>query len=194
VTEEKTMRGLNGKKSFWRSLRSLALAVVLLSSVLFVGAGPTFAAGESEPSPQEGTTERGIPRLEFAYLRLQHAAEGQALHLEHAGEVADFVGDWSETLAEQGQDVSQLQAALDSFRARLAEAQGHYEEAKAVLDVHAGFDEDGVVVDREQARETLREAGRSLGDARRALKDAATQLRRAIRDWGREHRPRTAES
>ena len=188
------MRGLNGKKSFWRSLGNFALAAILLSSALFVGAVPTFAAGESAPPPQEGITERGIPRLEFAYLRLQHAAENQALHLEHAGEVADFVGDWIKTLDEQGHDVSQLEAALDSFRAALAEAQGHYEEAKAVLDVHAGFDDDGVVVDREQARETLREAGRSLGDARRALKDGATQLRRAIRDWGREHRPRPAES
>lgn len=184
------MKSLIGNKSLWRMLGSVTLVAIVLNSALFVGAAPTLAAGAGAPPVQEETGERGSPRLEFAYLRLGHAAEDQALHLGHAGEVADFVQEWIDTLAEGGQDVSQLQAALDSFEAGLAEAQGHYEEAKAVLDAHAGFDDDGKVTDREQAAETLRQAGHSLRDSRRALKDGALELRRAVRDWRREHRPR----
>lgn len=188
------MKSLTENKSLWRKLGSLALVAVVLSGVLFASAAPTLAAGEGAPPPQEEVGERRAPRLEFAYLRLQHAAEDQALHLGHAAEVADFVQGWIDELAAGGEDVSGLQVALDAFEAKLAEAQGHYEAAKVVLDEHARFDEDGKVTDREAARETLREAGQSLEDARRALKDGATQLRRAILDWVRDHRPRQAES
>lgn len=188
------MKDSSGKKTFWRVAGNLALAAMVLSSALFVGVAPTLAAGDGAPPPQEGAGERGAPRLEFAYLRLQHAAEDQALHLDHAREVADFVQEWIDTLSEQGEDVSELQAALDTFEAALAESEGYNEEARAILDTHAGFDDDGKVTDREQAGETLREAGRALREARRALKDGAIKLRRAIRDWRREHRPRPAES
>lgn len=186
-------KSLTENKSLWRKLGSVALVVVVLGGVLFAGAAPTLAAGEGAPPPQEEVDEGGAPRLEFAYLRLQHVAEVQDLRLGQAAEVVDFVQGWIDELAASGEDVTELQAALDTFEAALAEAQGHYEAAKAVLDEHAGFDESGQVTDREAARETLREAGRSLDDARRALSDGATQLRRAIRDWGREQ-PRSWQS
>lgn len=188
------MKCLTGKSLLWRVVGSAALVAVVLSSVMFAGAAPTLAAGDDAPPVQEEIGEGRAPRLEFAYLRLGHAVEDLALHLGHADEVADFVQRWIDELAAGGEDVSGLQAALDAFEAKLAEAQGHYEAAKAVLDEHAGFDDEGKVTDREAARETLREVGRSLRDARRALKDGAIELRRAVRDWRHEHRPRPAES
>ncbi len=187
------MKGLTGNKSLWRKLGSLALVATVLSGVLFTGAAPALAAGEGAPPSQEEVGNRGAPRLEFAYLRLQHAAEDQAMHMGHAAEVSDFIQGWIDELAAGGEDVAKLQAALDAFEAKLAEAQGHYQAAKAVLDEHAGFDENGNVTDREAARETLRQAGRSLRDSRRALKDGAIELRHAIRDWVREQRPRQTE-
>ncbi len=188
------MKSLTSSKSLWRKAANVALVTVVLGGVLFAGAAPTLAAGEGAPPTQEEVGERVAPRLEFAYLRLQHAAEVQALHLSHAGEVADFVQGWIDELAAGGADVAELQAGLDAFEAKLVEAQDYYEAAKAVLDEHAGFDDAGKVIDREAARETLREAGHSLRDSRRALKDGAIELRRAIRDWVRDHRPRQAES
>jgi hypothetical protein len=83
---------------------------------------------------------------------------------------------------------------VSGFEAALAEAQGHYAAAKAVLGEHAGFDDVGKVTDWEQAAETLRQVGHSLRDARRVLKDGAIELRRAVGDWRREQRPRQAES
>jgi hypothetical protein len=183
------MNSLTRKSWLGRIVGSLALA-----ALVFTSAAPALAAGDGAPPAQEESGERGVARLELAYLRLQHAAEDQALHLDHAVDVADFVAEWIETLAGQGQDVSRLQAALDAFQAALAEAQGYHQQAEAVLEVHSGFDENGKVTDREQAVETLRQAGRSLQDARRALKDGAIELRRAVRDWRREHRLEPAQS
>jgi len=183
------MNSLTRKSWLGRMVGSLALA-----AVMFAGAPPALAAGDAAPPVQEESGERGAARLELAYLRLGHAAEEQALHLDHAADVADFVAEWIETLAGQGQDVSQLQAALDAFQAALAEAQEYHQEAEAILEVHSGFDENGKVTNREQAVETLRQAGRSLQDARRALKDGTIELRRAVRDWRREHRPEPAQS
>ncbi|GAB4540868.1 MAG: hypothetical protein Kow0063_31180 [Anaerolineae bacterium] len=183
-----------GKKSVGRALGSLALAVLLVSSVLLAGAAPALAAGEGMPPQPEETGQRGTVRLEFAYLRLQHVAQDQAMHLSHAGEVADFIQGWIDELAANGQDVTALQSALDDFEAALAEAQGHYDQAKAILDQHAGFDDAGKVTDRQQAAETLRQAGRSLRDSRRTLQDGVIALRRAIGDWRRAHRPGQIDS
>lgn len=188
------MKSLTSSKSLWRKAANVALAIVVLGGALFAGAAPTLAAGEGAPTVQEEVDERGAPRLEFAYLRLQHAAEVQALHLRHAGEIADFVQEWIDDLAAGGADVTELQAGLDAFEAKLVEAQGYYEAAKAVLDEHAGFDDAGKVIDREAARETLREASRYLRDSRRALKDGAVELRRAIRDWRHKGRPASTDS
>jgi hypothetical protein len=193
--EVKLMKSLTGKSLLWRVVGSVALVAVVLSSVMFAGAAPTLAARDDVPSVvQEEIGEGRALRLEFAYLRLQHAVEDLALHLGHADEVADFVQGWVDELAADEKDVSGLQAGLDAFEAKLAEARGHYETAKAVLDEHAGFDEDGKVTDRDVARETLRAAGRSLRDARRALKDGAIELRRAVRDWRHEQQPRPTDS
>jgi hypothetical protein len=188
------MKHVTGRKSFWRMAGNLAVASIVISSVLFVGAAPTSAAGDGAPPQQEGASEFGIARLEFAYLRLLLAADMQDLHLNHAGELAERVQEWIDTLAEQGEDVAELQAGLDAFEDALAKSQVFYQEARDVLDEHAGFDDDGKVTEREQAVETLREAGRSLRDAHRALKDGAIELRRAISDWRRQHRPRPTDS
>lgn len=186
------MKSLTEKKSFWRLAANLVLSALLVSGVLLVAVGPAFAAGDEAPPAQDGADERGGARLEFAYLRLKQAAEGQALRLDHAGDIAEFVQGWIDELAAQGEDVSLLQAGLDAFRAAVDEAQGHQDRAQAVLDEHAGFDENGKVVDRQQAVETIRQAGRALRDGHRALKDGAIQLRRAVSDWRRQHRPADA--
>jgi hypothetical protein len=192
--EERTMRSLTGKSSIWRLAANLVVSGLLVSGVLLVAVAPAFAAGYEAPPTQDGRDERGGGRLEFAYLRLQQAAEGQAMRLDHAGDIVEFVHEWIDELAAQGEDVTLLQDGLDAFRAAIDEAQNYQRQAQAVLDEHAGFDEKGKVVDRQQAVETVRQAGRALRDGHRALKDGTIQLRRAVNDWRRQHRPRSTET
>jgi hypothetical protein len=188
------MNRLAGKNSLLRTAANVALAIIVAGGALLVSVAPALAAGDEAPPGQNGIDERPTTRLEFAYLRLQHAAQGLALHLDHAGEVADFIEAWIQTLGDEGQDVSELEAALEEFEAALAEALGFYQQAADVLNEHAGFDENGKVIDRQQAAETVRAAGRSLRDGRRALKEGVIDLRRAVRDWRRDHRPGPAGS
>lgn len=182
------MKRLMGKKALWRMVVAL-----VLGSVLFVGATPILAAGGGAPPPQDGVDERIAPRLELAYQRLLLAADVHAVHLDHTADLAERVQEWIDFLAGEGEDVSDLQAALDAFKAAAAESEGYYQEAQTILEAHAGFDDEGRVIDREQAVETLRKAGQALRDARRTLKDGTIQLRRAFGEWRREHRPQPTE-
>ncbi len=188
------MKRFTGMKSLWHPASRVGLAAVLIGSILFVGVAPSLAAGDGSVPKPSAASERIAPRLEFAYLRLLLAADTHALHLEYGADMVERVQEWIYTFAEEGEDVSELQSALDGFEAALAESQDYHQAAQAILDAHAGFDEDGRVTDREQAQETIREAGQLLRDARRALKDGAANLRRALRDWRREHRPRPSGS
>jgi hypothetical protein len=193
LKEAKSMKGLIGKKSLWQKLGSLALAALVVGGMVFAGAAPALAAGDGAPPLQEREEERPSPRLELLYQRLTLAADVQAVPLDHADDLAELAGRWIDYLAGQGEDVSELQVALDVFEAAAEEARGHHAEAVAILDEHAGFDDQGQVTDREQAIDTLREAGQSLRDARRALTDGTIVLRRAFGDWRREHRPTGTE-
>ncbi|MFC2023229.1 hypothetical protein ACFLT5_00660 [Chloroflexota bacterium] len=183
-----------GRASVWRRVAIIAVASLVAGTVLVAGVMPALAIDdEAPPRPRPGAGDPG-PRLEFAYLRLQHASEDLALHLDHAGEVAGFVEEWIETLRADGQDVSQLEVALADFQAALVGAQGYQQQAADMLSQHPGFDDDGKVTDREQAVETLHEARRHVRDGRRALRDGTVDLRRAIRDWRRDHRPEPVDA
>jgi len=186
------MQRVTGKQSFWRLAGNLVLAGLVVSSMLLVSAAPTWAAGEATPPGPEASAESANPRLERVYQRLLRAAQAQAGHLEQAGQAAQRAQEWIDKLAAEGKDVGELQAALANFEAALAGAQGYHQEAQAILETHAGFDDQGRVTDRAQALETVRDAGRALRDAHRTLKDGLIDLRRAVRDWRREHRPQPA--
>jgi DNA repair exonuclease SbcCD ATPase subunit len=188
------MQRVTGKQSLWRLAGNLALAGLVVSSMLLVSAAPSLAAGEAAPPIQEASAEGAKPRLERAYQRLLDTAEAQARHLERAGKAAQRAQEWIDKLAEEGKDVGELQAALADFEAALAEAQGYHQEAQAILETHTGFDDQGRVTDRAQALETVREGGRALRDAHRTLKDGLIDLRRTVRDWRREHRPQPASA
>jgi hypothetical protein len=188
------MKQLIGKKSVWPRLGGLALAATLVAGMLLGGALPALAAGPDAPPEQASADQRPAFYLELAYQRLTLAADVQAVQLDHAGDLAARVQAWIDYLAGQGQDVTGLQAALDAFNSAASQAQSSYETAKAVLDVHAGFDDQGQVTDREQAAQTLRQAGEPLGEARRSLRQGAAQLRRALGEFRRQGQPQPATS
>jgi len=174
----------HGKKSRWQSGVSIAAVSVAIIGLLFASV-PVALAAQEEPPDEERDRFMFVEHL---YQRELHALEGQAMSLEFAGEVSATTEEWMQDLKEQGEDVADLEAALDAFEAGVASAQAFYDTASGLLAAHAGFDDDGQVTDREQAAETVREAGRALRDGHRALRDATVNFRRAVNDWRREHR------
>jgi hypothetical protein len=188
------MKQLIGKKSLWTALGGLALVVALAGGMLLGSAAPALAAGPEAPSAQTGADQRPAFNLELAYQRLTLAADVQAVQLDHAGDLAARVQAWIDYLAGQGQDVTDLQAALDAFNSAASQAQSSHATAKAMLDVHAGFDDQGRVTDRQQAAQTLRQAAGPLGEARRSLRQGTAQLRQALGEFRRQVRPQPTTS
>ncbi len=175
------------KPTVWRVATYVGLAAVVAAATLFLGVASAFAAAPE----QDGDNPFPNRWLERAYQREQMALDHQSDRLEFAALIAGDVEEWIEYLKDQGEDTGELEAALANFNTGLAEAQAHHDDAAAILGEHAGFDEDGKVVDRPQAIDTLRRAGRALRDAHRALSDATIDLHTAIRDWRYDHYPRS---
>lgn len=174
-----------GRKLMVGLLSSLAALSLMLSAAV-----PAFAA-EGTPTPNG---ERRTQRLERLYQRALHWLDGQADNLSLAGEVAARIQEFIDKARGEGKDTSALEAALASFNAKVAEAQGKHDEAATILNTHTGFDADGKVTDPQQAQETLVAAGRALRGAHRLLVDARIELRRAIHDFRQANRPAPAQT
>ena len=96
-----------------------------------------------------------------------------------------------ERAAENGKDVSALQAALDAFEDALKNAQPVYESAKGVVNSHQGFDEDGKVIGAEKAKETVSAMGEKLKEIKDAMDGTGKALREALKAF-RQANPRPA--
>jgi hypothetical protein len=175
---------------------SAGLALTLLAGATLAASPlPAYAAGDTPPTPPApDAAARSGATLEHLNQREQTAMGIQADHLAKAGEVAGKVQEWIDKLAEQGQDVTDLEAALASFKDSLGSAQSPHDQAAGILDTHAGFDGNGKVTDLQAARETVRSAGQALRECRRTLLQAARDLRQAVRTWRQAHRPSPSSS
>ncbi|MBL8045338.1 MAG: hypothetical protein JNL09_02300 [Anaerolineales bacterium] len=175
--------------NIFKSVRKLAFG--LLSGVAVLGlalasAAPALAA-ESTPEPSGVRDGR---RLALAYKNLQRLAEMQGNHLARVStEGVAKVQELIDRAKADGKDVSALEAALATFKASLADAQAAHDEAVNILRTHAGFDDNGQVTDKEQAKETVKSAAEALKEARQILREAEKTLRQAIREWRAANQP-----
>jgi hypothetical protein len=79
--------------------------------------------------------------------------------------------------------------ALAEFRDAVEVAQGLYPDATAIVEAHAGFDEDSAVTDEEQARDTVRAMAGQLEQIREVLAEPGHALRSALRELLGDRRP-----
>ncbi len=91
--------------------------------------------------------------------------------------------------AENGKDISALQAALDAFKVALTDARPIYESAEEIVDSHEGFDENGKVTDAEKAKETVRALGEKMKEIKAAMDGTGKALREALKAF-RQANPR----
>lgn len=94
-----------------------------------------------------------------------------------------------DTAAENGKDVSAVQAALDAFDAALKDAHPIYESAKGIINSHQGFDENGKVTDAERAKETIKEMGDKFKEIRAAMSGTGKALKEAIKAFREANKP-----
>jgi len=91
--------------------------------------------------------------------------------------------------SERGRDVTELQAALDSFETSLKDAHPIYESIKGIVNSHQGFDNDGKVTDPEKAEETVKGMGEKLREIKGAMNGTGRALHEALMAF-REANPR----
>lgn len=177
-------------KTIFHRFTLLALLAALALTVLPLTAA--FAAGQNEPPAPPAATPapsldpaQAAERLQKAFARQQKIVE----RLGHADEFLARVEKLVEKAAENGKDVSAIQAALTALKAALPAAQPNLDQAAEILAAHSGFDASGKVTDLAAARETVHSAGQALQAYRAEVKDEFQALKAAIQAF-REANPR----
>lgn len=153
---------------------------------------PVTAAHADEDDPPPGG--QGQSRAPGQCLtRLQEWYGIQDGNLGRAADGLARVQTIIDKASEHGLDPSELEAALAEAQSRYATAQEQHANAARILEAHAGFGDDGSVVDRQAARQTCESARSALESARDALiqiRDIGREIRTIVQDW-RDSRPIT---
>ncbi len=158
---------------------ALSLASLPLSSA--------YAAGPNDPPDPGGQSQKRVnARLERAFAR-------QARKVRNVGGLytRDFtkIQNLIDQASERGLDASELQAALDAFKAALAKNRPLYDQAKSILDSHNGFNAGGNVTDVETARSTVESLHEKLEEFHDAMEGTEKALHEALKAF-REANPR----
>jgi prefoldin subunit 5 len=149
------------------------VAALGLAAMPFVIAS---AAGENDPTPP--------PQGQISNERLERVWARQLRIYERMGRTEEFVERLQKLIDRakaNGKDVSAVQAALDTFKAAVKDAQPIYESIKGIINSHQGFDSNGKVTDPEKAKETVKTMREKLKEIRETMNGTGKALREAIR-------------
>lgn len=154
--------------------KTLLLAMVAALGMASLPVFGVSAAGLDDPTPP--------PHGELTNERLEQVWAHEQKIYEKLGNTEAFVHKAQQLIdraAQNGKDVSAVQAALDAFEAAaMGDAKDIYVSAQAIVESHAGFDANGKVTDPEQAKDTVR----ALGEKLKAIKDAMGGTGKALRE------------
>lgn len=159
---------------------------------LFQGSQPPDGVVSPTPAPDETqeTDRLGLRRqaLERIFARQQDWLDRQSANLDRTGQVNERVEALIARIEEQGLDPVPIVQALQAFNSAAASARVDHLKAKAILTIHAGFNDRGQVINLREAAQTVRTAGSTLHSAARTLRSATRELAQAIRDFRQAHK------
>ena len=168
-------------------LLGLMMIVLLATPGAVQAAASPASSGEHSPAPSNRLPAK-LPAqtgevLENILLREQLALNNQENRLELSRSIAETTQVYIDNQKEKGKDTADLESALKAFNQSISEAETSHAEAASLLESPEGFDESGQVVDREAARNTVREAGQALRQTHWSLTNATLELRLAIQAY-----------
>lgn len=177
---EVTMKYINQMNKTYTILAILTALVTALGLMAFSPATPVLAkrSGSAVQPKQQDTS-----KLEEVYQREQTALAKLAGFLSIGEDAIGKVESLINRGNVKGLDTSSLSAALSAFESSLATAQSGHNLASNILASHAGFNGSGKVVDRDQAVQTLKDAGAAMKSAAATLKEAGSILKAAMQSW-----------
>ena len=172
-------------KHKWIRWAGLGLAALIIASVgVAAGTGLVFAQSASptpNPPQQSSPSNLRIAAIEKAFSAENTRLNTQAANLDKADQLIAKAQARIDQAKANGKNVNLLQAALNVFKAQIANAKSLHNTASRILTAHAGFDENGKVAVRAVAVQTVRDAHQALNDARQVMRQAVRDLRSVIR-------------
>ncbi len=130
-----------------------------------------------------------IGRIDLGLKSEQARLAVEQKRLDQANALVGKAQDRINALKGQGKDTSALETALSSFKNALGSAQTSLNSAKSTLDAHTGFDANGNVTDEAQARATLQAAGNSEQQFRQTVRQALSDVRKALQQYRADNKP-----
>ena len=175
----------NPLKQQLRAAAAFAAAALLIVVGGLVTAAPAYAQG---PTTTPTTTPPARADLrkdarERQFKREQTMFTDQAKRLTDSNTVATKTQDYITAQNALDKDTSALAAALSTYKTQIAAAQSSHDAAGALITAHAGFDANGAGTDLAQAGQTVIAVRKPLMDAHLTLRQAAVDLRSAIRAY-----------
>jgi hypothetical protein len=171
------------------------IASLLVGAILMVIPAVTVSAATPVPTvtPTAGTQTNQPAslnqRLENIYQREQNVLTNQGDILSKLNTIISKAQNVISNLNNRGLDTSSLRQALTAFQAQILTGQTYYNNANSVLTTHAGFDNNGMVVDPALARTTLQSAHQDFVSVRQTLLAALKDLRQTIKQFRQANRP-----
>ena len=169
----------------------ICVSIFLASGLLFGGmVAPVFAAVEEFPAAAAQPTIagdgvkyffKGVLMRTFRYQKSMTAFIGASL--ENASDSMPRAEARIEELIEKGKDVAELEEAVVQFETLIEEAENAYSAAQSLVDLHSGFDDQGIVEDLAEARETVYAIEPYLSTARGNIIEAVHVVYEAIQAY-----------
>ena len=166
-------------------ITSLVGAILVGALMLAAPAATVSAAAPTPASPPPQTQPAGQGKatpanLEKAYQKDLQALKTQDYNLTKVDTLLGKADTFLTNLKNKGKDVDILQTVLNLFKQDLANATGFHDQATHILNAHAGYDNNGSVIDQTQATVTVLSARDKLYEARLTLRGGITDLRKTI--------------
>jgi DNA repair exonuclease SbcCD ATPase subunit len=181
-------------------LMSAMLAIAIVAAGVFVMPTSSAYADDSNPPSTPTVPEKpGKPdkdkakenqgkAFEKLYERLLKNLSELKSHLDKANDVVKKTEDVIAEAKSKGKDTTAAEAALATFKTELAKAQASYNEAKKILDAHAGFDAGGKVTDRDAAKDTVLNAAKALREGQKTLAKAVRDAQKAVKNLRKDRK------
>ncbi len=164
------------------------IVLAVSAAALVFAAFPVTSAYAADDAPP-ATGEVSNERLEKFWARQLQAYERLGKAFEDAdAKIAKFQ-ERIDKAAENGKDVTALQAALDAYEAALKSAQPKYASIESIVGTHAGFDANGKVTDSEQAKSTVEQMRTKMQEVKSTMGGTFKALREALQAFREANKP-----
>lgn len=153
----------------------------IIVGALFLCSLLVLVLPSQQVSADSGDTLNG--KLEQWFGREKLVYQNQSTRLERAQEIVVKMETYIAKEKAAGYDTSSLEAALNKYRTAITSCQANLTTAGNLIATHAGFDDNGIVVDTKAALQTVKQIGQAERQFHLTITPATIDLRIAFRAY-----------